>query len=67
MSSDIDSDGTFDEENNTVSDTSSHSDAEMDTNDNEVQVTAIVAMLICMTGSPTSTRGENLSKSHKTT
>ncbi len=35
-SSDIDSDSTFNEENNTVLDTNSHIEAELDTNDDEV-------------------------------
>ena len=45
-SSDIDSEGTFDEEDSTVLDTSSHTEAELDTNGDEVQVTAIAASLI---------------------
>ena len=64
-SSDIDSEGTFDEEDNTVLDTSSHTEDELDTNDDEVQVTAIVAKLIHMAGSNALTRGKHLSKSHK--
>ena len=46
-------------------DTSSHTDAELVTNDDEVQVTAIVARLIHSAGSTASTRGKHLSKSHK--
>ena len=48
----IDFDGTFDEEDNTLSDTSSHPDAKLDTNDNEVQVRAIVARLKQLNESP---------------
>ena len=64
-SSDIDSVSTFNEEYNSVLDTSSHTEAELDTNDDEVQVTAIVARLIHSAGRTASTRGKHLSKSHK--
>ena len=64
-SSDIDSVSTFNEEDNTVLDTSSHTDAEFDTHDDEVQVTAIVAKLIHKAGSNALTRGKHLSKSRK--
>ena len=64
-SSDIDSEGTFDEEDNTVLDTSSHTEAELDTHDDEVQVTTIVAKLIHTAGSKALTKGKHLSKSHK--
>ncbi len=57
MSSDIDSYGNFDEEDYTVLDTSSHTGAELDPNDDEVQVTAIVARLIYLARSTTLTRG----------
>ena len=43
----------------------SHTEAEFDTHDDEVQVTAIVAKLIHKTGSNVLTRGKNLSKSRK--
>ena len=45
-------------------DTSSHTEAELDINDDEVQVTAIVAKLIHTAGSNALTRGKHLSKSH---
>ena len=64
-SSDIDSDSTFNEEDNSVLDTSSHTEAELDTNDDEVQVTAIVATLIHLAGTTASTGGKHLSKGHK--
>ena len=50
---------------NTVLDTSSHTEAELNTRDDEVQVTAIVAKLIHMARSNALTRGKHLSKSHK--
>ncbi len=59
-SSDIDSDSTFNEEDNTVLDTSSHTEAELDTHDDEVQVTAIVAKLIHTAGSNALTKGKHL-------
>ena len=62
---DIDSVSTFNEEDNSVLDTSSHTEAELDTNDDEVQVTAIVARLIHSAGSTASTRGKHLSRRHK--
>ena len=64
-SSDIDSVSTFNEEDNSVLDTSSHTEAEFDTHDDEVQVTAIVAKLIHTAGSNALKTGKHLSKSHK--
>ena len=64
-SSDIDYEGTFDEEDGTVLDTSSYTEAELDTNDDKVQVTAIVARLIHLARSTALTRGKQLSQSHK--
>ncbi len=52
MSSGIDSDSTFNEEDSTVLETSSHTGAKLDTNDDEAQVTAIVARLIRSAGGP---------------
>ena len=64
-SSDIDYEGTFDEEDNTVLDTSSHTEAKFDTHDDEVQVTAIVSRLVQLARSTALTREKHLSKSHK--
>ena len=46
-------------------DISSHTEAELDTHDDEVQVTAIVARLIHMARSNALTKGTHLSKTHK--